>query len=208
DRAPLQLDILGPDLESTMKFAKEAEALLKKIPGSSEIKLSVEDGNPEIDVKVDRDKMSSLGLDLATVGMTMQTAYSGNTDTKFRQGQNEYDINIRYDQADRSTADNVKNLIFINNRGEKIKLSQFAEVGQSSGPSVLERRDKSPSVSVLSQVVGRPVGSVANEWEEQFSKLERPAGVNYVWGGDMEMQGDGFSTLGIALLAAIILVYL
>lgn len=208
DRAPLQLDILGPDLESAMKFAKEAEELLKKIPGSSEIKLSVEDGNPEIDVKVDRDKMSALGLDLATVGMTMQTAYSGNTDTKFRQGENEYDINIRYDQSDRSTADNVKNLIFINNRGEKIKLSQFAEVGQASGPSVLERRDKSPSVSVLSQVVGRPVGSVATEWEEQFSKLERPAGVNYIWGGDMEMQGDGFSTLGIALLAAIILVYL
>lgn len=208
DRAPLQLDILGPDLESAMKFAKEAEELLKKIPGSSEIKLSVEDGNPEIDVKVDRDKMSALGLDLATVGMTMQTAYSGNTDTKFRQGQNEYDINIRYDQADRSTADNVKNLIFINSRGEKIKLSQFAEVGQASGPSVLERRDKSPSVSVLTQVVGRPVGSVATEWEEQFSKLERPAGVNYIWGGDMEMQGDGFSTLGIALLAAIILVYL
>ncbi|MFA7615730.1 MAG: efflux RND transporter permease subunit [Moheibacter sp.] len=208
DRAPLQLDILGPDLESAMKFAEEAEELLKKIPGSSEIKLSVEDGNPEIDVKVDRDKMSALGLDLATVGMTMQTAYSGNTDTKFRQGQNEYDINIRYDQSDRSTAENVKNLIFINSRGEKIKLSQFAEVGQASGPSVLERRDKSPSVSVLSQVVGRPVGSVAAEWEEQFSKLERPAGVNYLWGGDMEMQGDGFSTLGIALLAAIILVYL
>lgn len=208
DRAPLQLDILGPDLESAMKFAKEAEELLKKIPGSSEIKLSVEDGNPEIDVKVDRDKMSALGLDLATVGMTMQTAYSGNTDTKFRQGENEYDINIRYNQSDRSTAENVKNLIFINNRGEKIKLSQFAEVGQASGPSVLERRDKSPSVSVLSQVVGRPVGSVANEWEAQFSKLERPVGVNYLWGGDMEMQGDGFSTLGIALLAAIILVYL
>lgn len=208
DRAPLQLDVVGPDLESAMKFAKEAEDLLKKISGSSEIELSVEDGNPEIDVKVDRDKMSALGLDLATVGMTMQTAYSGNTDTKFRQGQNEYDINIRYDQSDRSTADNVKNLIFINNRGEKVKLSQFAEVGQASGPSVLERRDKSPSVSVLAQVVGRPVGSVANEWEEQFSKLERPAGVNYIWGGDMEMQGDGFSTLGIALLAAIILVYL
>lgn len=208
DKAPLQLDILGSDLESAMKFAKEAEQVLKGIPGASEIDLSVEDGNPEIDVSVDRDKMSSLGLDLATVGMTMQTAYSGNTDAKFRQGQNEYDINIRYDQYNRSNISDVKNLIFINNSGEKIKLSQFAEVTEGSGPSVLERRDKSPSVSVLAQVIGRPVGTVANEWEEKFSQLERPTGVNYVWGGDMEMQGDGFNTLGIALLAAIILVYL
>src|SRR5699024_11102931 len=63
-------------------------------------------------------------------------------------------------------------------------------------------------VSVIAQVVGRPVGSVANDWEEKFSKLEKPAGVSTIWGGDIEMQGDGFGTLGYALLAAIILVYL
>src|SRR5690606_6660174 len=91
---------------------------------------------------------------------------------------------------------------------EKIRLEQFADVQQGSGPSVLERRDKSPSVTVRSQVIGRPVGDVAAEWEKAFSQLERPTGVNYVWGGDMEMQGEGFGTLGIALLAAIILVYL
>lgn len=208
DQAPLQLVVVGADLDSAMEFAKKAEALLKEIPGSSEVELSVEDGNPEIDVQVDRDKMSALGLDLATVGMTMQTAYSGNTDAKYRQGENEYDINIRYDQFDRSNINDVKNLLFVNSRGEKIKLSQFAEVKSGSGPSVLERRDKSPSVNVNAQVVGRPVGTVANEWEAKFSKLEKPAGVSYKWGGDMEMQGDGFNTLGIALLAAIILVYL
>lgn len=208
DRAPLQLDIIGADLESAMKFAKQAEDLLRNIPGSSEIELSVEDGNPEIDVQVDRDKMSTLGLDLATVGATMQTAFSGNTDAKFRQGENEYDINIRYDEFNRSNINDVENLIFLNNRGEKIKLSQFAIISQGSGPSVLERRDKSPSVSVLSQVVGRPVGTVAAEWEEKFSEIEKPAGVSYLWGGDMEMQQDGFGTLGIALIAAILLVYL
>src|SRR5690606_34285577 len=84
----------------------------------------------------------------------------------------------------------------------------FAEVSQGSGPSVLERRDKSPSVNVNAQVIGRPIGDVAAEWENIFSNIERPSGVSYVWGGDMEMQGEGFGTLGIALLAAIILVYL
>jgi HAE1 family hydrophobic/amphiphilic exporter-1 len=59
-----------------MKFAKVAQAELRTIPGT-EIKLTVEDGNPEINVQVDRDKMAALGLTLQTVGMTMQTAYSG-----------------------------------------------------------------------------------------------------------------------------------
>ena len=206
--APLQLVVVGPTVDSAMVFAKKAEAELKKIKGASEVELSVEDGNPEINVQVDRDKMSLLGLDLSTVGMTMQTAFSGNTDAKFRAGEYEYDINVRYDEFNRSNVDDVKNLIFINSEGHKIKLSQFAEVAQSSGPSGLDRRDKSPSVTVRGQSVGRPMGDVATEWEEKFSKIERPVGVSYVWGGDMEMQSEGFGTLGVALLAAIILVYL
>lgn len=208
DQAPLQLVVSGTTLDSAMVFAKKAEAELRKISGASEIELSVEDGNPEINVNVDRDKMSALGLDLSTVGMTMQTAFSGNTDAKFRAGEYEYDINIRYDQFNRSNIDDVRNLIFINNQGQKIRLSQFAEVVEGSGPSLLERRDKSPSVNVNAQIVGRTLGEVAAEWEEKFSQIPRPTGVSYQWGGDMEMQGDGFGTLGVALLAAIILVYL
>jgi HAE1 family hydrophobic/amphiphilic exporter-1 len=64
---------------------KAAEKELQN-PGATGVKLSVETGNPEINVKVDRDKMAALGLSLQTVGMTMQTAYSGNTDGKFRAG--------------------------------------------------------------------------------------------------------------------------
>lgn len=208
DDAPIQLVVVGSDLDSAMDFARKAEAELKKISGTSEVELSVEDGNPEIEVKVDRDKMSRLGLDLSTVGMTMQTAFSGNTDAKFRAGEYEYDINIRYDEFNRSDIEDVSNIIFVNKDGQKIKLNQFADVKQGSGPSVLERRDKSPSVTVKSQVVGRAAGDVAGEWEKAFSQLERPTGVSYVWAGDMEMQGEGFGTLGIALLAAILLVYL
>lgn len=208
DQAPLQLVVVGSTLDSAMIFAKKAEAELRKIPGSSEIELSVEDGNPEINVQVDRDKMAALGLDLGTVGMTMQTAFSGNTDAKYRAGEYEYDINIRYDQFNRSDINDVRNLTFINNSGQRIKLLQFASVNESSGPSLLERRDKSPSVNVNAQVVGRPVGDVAAEWEAKFTEIPRPTGVSFMWGGDMEMQGDGFGTLGIALLAAILLVYL
>src|SRR5690606_20572522 len=189
EQAPLQLIVIGSDLPSAMEFARKAEAELLKIAGTSEVELSVEDGNPEIIVQVDRDKMSSLGLDLSTVGMTMQTAFSGNTDAKFRAGEYEYDINIKYDQFNRSDINDVRNLIFVNNQGQKIKLSQFADVSESSGPSLLERRDKSPSVNVNAQVVGRPVGDVAAEWETKFSEIPRPVGVSYMWGGDMEMQG-------------------
>lgn len=208
EQAPLKLTVLGSTQEDAMEFAEKAAALLRDIPGATGIKLTSEDGNPEINVKIDRDKMASLGLNMATVGMAMQTAFSGNTDAKYRAGDREYDINIRYDEIGRANINDVKNLVFINNMGQSIQLKQFAEVGYGSGPTLLERRDKSPSVSIEGRVVGKPLGTVATDWESKFEKLDKKPGVSYVWGGDMENQKDGFGSLGIALIASIILVYL
>jgi HAE1 family hydrophobic/amphiphilic exporter-1 len=208
ENATLGLIVTGPNVESAMKFAKLAEAELRTIPGTTEIKLTVEDGNPEINVQVDRDKMAALGLTLQTVGMTMQTAYSGNTDGKFRAGEYEYDINIKYNAFDRKSITDVSNLIFINSAGQQIKLSQFAKITEGSGPSQLERRDKTASVTVQGQNVGVASGTIVTQWQEKIDKLPKPVGVNYIWGGDQENQSEGFGTLGIALLAAIVLVYL
>ena len=208
DMAPLSLTVTAPTLDSAMMFANNAMNLLTKIKGTTEVRLSVEAGNPEIDVQVDRDKMAALGLNLQTVGATMQTAFSGNTDSKFRAGDNEYDIDTRYGNFNRKSVEDVSNLVFVNDGGQQIKLNQFATVSEGSGPSQLERRDKSPSVTINAQTVGRPTGTVASEWQAQFEKLRKPTGVGYVWSGNMENQTEGFGTLGIALIAAIVLVYL
>lgn len=208
ETAPLHLTVIASTQKDALEFANRAADLLRNVPGATEVKLTSEDGNPEINVKVDRDKMNALGLNVANVGAAMQTAFSGNTDTKFSNGDKDYDINIRYDQGGRSSIEDVKALEFINLQGETIKLEQFADVSFSSGPTLLERRDKSPSVSIQAQVVGRPSGTVASEWQTQFEKLQKQPGVSYKWGGNMENQSEGFGTLGVALLASILLVYL
>ena len=208
EQSPINLTVTATDLKDALEFAKQAAKQLEKIPGASEVKLSSEDGNPEINVKVDREKMTSLGLNIASVGQTMQIAFSGNTDSKYRAGEYEYDINIRYDEIGRASIDDVKNLKFVNAAGQVVRLEQFADISYGSGPSLLERRDKTPSVSVQAKAIGRPAGTIAAEWEQQLSKIQRKAGVEYRWGGNMENQQEGFGTLGLALLAAIVLMYL
>ena len=214
ENAPIDMVVMGSDLDSAMRYAEGAMKVLSKIQGSAEIKLSVEKGSPEINVQVDRDKMAALGLTLQTVGTTMQTAFSGNTDGKYRKGEYEYDINIRYQTFNRKDIDDVRNLIFINANGEQVKLSQFADIKEGAGPSQLERRDKSTSVSVKAQSIGRPTGTIVAELQkkledmEKSGELKKPVGVSYVWAGDQENQSEGFGTLGIALMASIILVYL
>lgn len=208
NQAPIQLIILGNTMEDALAFAKKAEAELRKIPGAAEIKLSVEEGNPEISVQVDRDKMTALGLNVATVGQTMRTAFSGNDDNKFREGTSEYDMSIVLDEAYRRNIDNVKNLTFINQMGQKIQLSQFATVTYGSGPSVLERYDRTPSVTLSAQNVGVATGTIADQLIERLEKIKKPETVSWTWSGDVENQKQGFGTLGFALIAALLLVYM
>ena len=112
------------------------------------------------------------------------------------------------DEANRTSINDVRNIAFINADGQKIQLSQFADISFGSGPALLERYDRSPSVTVQAQVVGKTTGAIASEWEAKMQNVKKPAGVNWIWGGNMENQSEGFGTLGVALMAAIMLVYM
>jgi hydrophobic/amphiphilic exporter-1 (mainly G- bacteria), HAE1 family len=208
NQAPIDIIVKGPTLDSVMVYANKVLEEVKKVSGTTEMKLSVEAGNPEIFVAVDRDKMASLGLSLEMVGATMQTAFNGNNDAKFRQGEYDYDINIKFDDFDRKSIDDIKALSLVNNKGQLIRLDQFAAVKESTGPSRLERKDRITSVSVQSQVIGRPSGTVTAEIRERLAKLDPPTEVSYEFGGDAQNQSEAFSSLLIAFASSILLVYL
>ena len=89
-----------------------------------------------------------------------------------------------------------------------IELQQFAQVTPSTGPSRLERDNKRSSVNVTAQVAGRPEGTVGQEVQEAVAQMNLPDGVEYSMGGSLESQQEAFTSLGIALLMSIILVYL
>ena len=207
-QAPIALVVTSDDVEKAQEYAQKTAELLKTIPGATEIKLSSEAGNPEINVDLDRDKMTMLGLNIATVGSTMRTAFNGNDDSKFRTGDSEYDINILFEEGHRQSISDIENMVFINNAGQQIKLSQFANITYGSGPSQLERYDKSPSVTVQAQSVGRPTGTIVTEWKAKLEEMEKPANVHFTFSGDQENQDEGFGTLFVSLIAAILLVYM
>jgi len=207
-QAPIALVVTSDNVEVAQQYAEKAAGLLKTIDGATEIKLTSEAGNPEINVELDRDKMTLLGLNVATVGTTMRTAFNGNDDSKFRTGDSEYDINILFQEGNRQSIDDIENMTFINAMGQQIKLSQFATINYASGPTQLERYDKSPSVTVQAQTVGRPTGTVVSEWKTKLETLQKPNNVHFVFAGDQEMQDEGFGTIFVSLFAAILLVYM
>ncbi len=209
DQDPIMIYISGPDKDEVMDYANKALAGIKKIPGTLEAKLSIEEGTPEIKVSVDRERMASLGISMEMVGATMQVAFNGNDDAQFRTEKKDYDIQIKMDGFNRQNVDDIANLTILNNQGQLIRLNQFADIEQSTGPNQLERKNRLPSVTIKSKVLGRPSGEVGFDIKDLFEvKMPPPDGVLITYDGDIRQQEEGFGSLGVAFIASIILVYL
>jgi hydrophobic/amphiphilic exporter-1 (mainly G- bacteria), HAE1 family len=205
---PIQIVLNSENRADLMSAAHKLEKMIKQMPGANDVSVSVEDGNPELNVNIDREKMAQLGLNIFTVGSTLQNAYTGNTDASYRVGTQEYDINVRLDEFDRNNPADVEDITFVNNNQEVIPLTQFADIRQSSGPSMLERKNRRTSVTIKSNVLGTTSGVMATNINAAVAKDPLPASVEMKWTGDIERQADSFSALGMALGAAILLVYL
>lgn len=206
--APIQIAISSNSLDSAMASAKRLMDTIKSLQGTTEVKLSVDDANPEVTVNIDRDKMAELGLSMNIVGANMQIAFNGNNDSKYNDEGKEYDINIIFDDFNRKKADDVASLTFVNNRGENIKLSQFATISENTGPSQLERKNRIPTVTITSQVIGVSSGTIIEQINKSLAKHPLPTGVFSAYEGQAKNMGEAFSNLGVALIASVLFIYL
>ncbi|WP_347158857.1 efflux RND transporter permease subunit [Pontibacter chitinilyticus] len=208
NNAPVQIILKGAELDKVQQAANTVLGVTKGVAGTTDVEFSIEDPRPELQVHIDRDRMAALGLNVAEVGSSLRTAFSGSDDSKYREGGYEYDIKVSLDRFNRNSLDDVSNLTFINNQGKLVTLNQFATVTQELGASKLERNDRMNSISVNAQVVGRPVGTVGAEIQQAMASKELPNGVTIEYGGQLEQQGDAFGSLGLAMVVAILFVYL
>jgi HAE1 family hydrophobic/amphiphilic exporter-1 len=208
DDDPIQYCVSGNNMDTVLYAANRLFESMSSVKGVMDAKISIEAGNPEITVIPDRDKMASLGISSGSLGLALYNAFNGNTDSKFRAGNNEYDINIRLDRFDRRNTADVENFAVQNATGQIIKLKQFARVEETEGPTQLERRNRAPSVTVKAQAAGRAVGDIGTDIEQVIKNLNLPESVSISYGGDLENQDEGFSSLGMAIIISLLLVYL
>ena len=204
---PIQLIVQGADYEHVQQTAAMILETIRKTPGTTDAKYSIDDPRQEVQVKLDREKMSALGLSVSDVGTTLRTALTGNDKSKYKEGNYEYDIRVGIDNFDRTKLDDVSKLAFINKRGEIIELRQFAALTYGLGPSALERTDRISSITVKSNVIGRPSGTVGSEVKAAIAG-KIPSDITIKEGGMMEQQSTAFGSLGVAFLAGIVLIYL
>ena len=205
---PVEIYVRSNNLDSAIAYSKVVADELRSIHGTTDIQTTVENGNKELVVKFDREKLAKLGLTIGEIGSQMYLAFEGNRDLKYRDENNEYDIFISLDEFDRNSRDDIENISFTNRAGQLVKLSQIANITNAESPATLMRFNKIPSVSITANLIGKTVGTVGEEIQEKLANTKMPKGVDVVYAGDMEHQSESFNSMFIALIASIIFMYL
>lgn len=206
--APIEITLSGSDVNQVMQTANNLKAIIEGMPGVDNVQLSVEEGSPEFKVIPDNDRMQRLGLATSYVGLNMRTALTGNDDATLTEGGIEYPVRILLDDFNRQNLEDVRNLTIVNPQGVPIEVTQFAEVVQDNSPSLLERLDRQPAVTLTADALGRPSGTVADEVVAYINKNPLPDGMKMTWGSDIKRQNDSFGALGSVLIISFILIYL
>jgi hydrophobic/amphiphilic exporter-1 (mainly G- bacteria), HAE1 family len=206
--APIQFYLSGSDRRAVLVQAQKIKEIIQKMDGAKDVDISGDDVQPEIKIEVNRELMAKQDLNMATVGITLQNAFSGDEDSQFREKGDEYTIRIMLDAFDRKNITDVGNIVFTNNKMQTIKLKEFATIYESQGSAILERKARNPSVMVSAYVLGVGSGVVAGNIDTYLVENPLPEGVKMSWDGEIKRQKESFGALGVAILASIILVYL
>lgn len=208
DDDAVQVVMTGTDEDSLHVFSRKVHSALNRLPGAVEVQSSLTTGRNEYAVVPDRNVMEILGINMAQAGYVLRTAFNGNTDSKYSKGDNEYNINIRLSDFSRKNIDDIRNLTVVNDQGQIIRLKQFTSIRQQASFAQLERTNRNPSVTIKSQVIGRPAGTVGNDLKKEMAVMHVPQGVNYFFSGQTKRTMEGLTTMMTALVIAILLVYM
>ncbi|MCX7926604.1 MAG: efflux RND transporter permease subunit [Candidatus Omnitrophica bacterium] len=205
----IQIEILGNSFEDTNKVASKIKEILERIPGAVDVSISRESSRPEIRIEIDREKASTLGLNMQVISRQIKTFLEGTSATKYRQAGRTYDIYVRLEDFSRSRIEDIQNLSVVSPyTGKLVRLANFARIYETTGPLEIERKNRMRVVYVQANTYQRSPGKVIEELKGKLKNLPLPQGVTITIGGEAEEQAKAFRDLTLLLSLGIFLVYM
>ena len=206
--APIQVDITGNDLEKLKRVADQVLNMTKSIEGAVDVTSSFEQGKPEVKITPYRDRLARYGITEAYLALSMRSYFEGSISTKYREGDNEYDIICKLDENIRQDIDNIRSLNIITSSGISVPLVDIAQIEESTGPAEITRKERSKAITISANARGKSAGDIITEMQRRLKKIELPAGCNVAFGGMTKIMNESFGSLFTAMLMAIVFTYI
>ncbi|NLC58728.1 MAG: efflux RND transporter permease subunit [Armatimonadetes bacterium] len=211
--APIQIELMGFDLNQMARVAEQIRARIAEVEGVRDTDISLRAGKPELQVQLDRVRAAAMGLDLSSVAMAVRNSLDGNTDAKYRERGEEFNIRVQFADFDRNSTESLQQVVIGSTllptgQLEPVYLGDIAHVTDGAGPTKIDRKNRMRQVLITGYLVpGAVFGNVQNAVNQVLKEV--PVGdLVLEWGGEAEMMQENFAYLFGALTLAVILVYL
>jgi len=207
-KTPIEIEVSGYDLD---KLKKVSDQLARKISSNdrfADVKSTMEQGNPEIQILFDRPKAAALGLQVYEIADLVVSKVRGDVATRYSWRDRKIDILVRAREEDRSSVDKIRNLIINPGSDQPVPLSSVAEVRIATGPSEIRRVSQQRVALVSANLNYGDLATAATEIQQIVNETAIPPGLTARVAGQNEEMANSFQSLIFALSLAVFLVYL
>ncbi|HEX9207590.1 MAG TPA: efflux RND transporter permease subunit [Steroidobacteraceae bacterium] len=204
--APIEIAVVGPDLDELQRFANQAEAVIAATPGTRDVDNPARRVRTDLDLNIDSDKAALLGVAPVEVDRTVRAAVAGLSVGKFRETDGEeYDITVRLPMQGRQTLQALDFIEIASASGRPVPLRQLTSPEFSTAPSSIRRHDRLREVIVTANTqAGANIAEVTDRVLANLAaRLDLPPGYSIRAGGELEAQQETFGGIGTAVLVAI-----
>ncbi len=206
--APFTLRIYGDELPVLKELGNVALQRLSGVGGLRELRLSLEEGKPEVRFVPDRVRASQWGLGTAQIGTVVRTAMLGEVATRARLSGDDIDVRVVLREKDRKNMDALLNLPILTPLGVCVPLGSVAKVTYPRGPLQITREGRRRHVTVAGELAGRALGDVIKDAQKAVKDMDLPPGYLLEFGGSYKDMVETLTQIGLAFIAAAILVYM
>ncbi len=206
--SPVSVVIKGDNLETLEQIGMAFKDIIRKVSGTTEVKLDVEEGEPEARIVVDRNRASIYGVSVSDVANGLKSSIEGVKATTLKTGEDEIDVVLSLDKSTKSSIENMKQIEIFSASGKKVTIGQIADIEFDNSPTQISRMNQVRTISVNSDIIDRDLGSIVADIEKALEKYPLPDGYSYEFSGEQEQMQEAFSGLIFALLLSLIIVYM
>ncbi|HOP28556.1 MAG TPA: efflux RND transporter permease subunit [Spirochaetota bacterium] len=209
-RRPYVLIIKGEDLDELNEYALRLIEKLKEVPDLTEIKTSIEQGVPELQIKMDEARMLMAGVNNRTAGNELRYHIEGAVAGRFREKGLEYDIRVRLQENQRDLRKAFNETRVPNMQNRLVPLSAIARAESAAGPSVIIRQDRARAVQITANLArGGAIGSAIDRTKEILNReLPLPGTMSYAFRGQADSYQDMVKNIVMAFILSLIFIYL
>lgn len=202
----VEIQIRGDDFSVLDQISTDIIRRIRDVPGISELKDNYEKGKPELQVRIDREKAAILGLNTSQIANTIRSAVNGTEASKYRVGQDEYDIVVRFAQNYRANYSDLLNLTIFH-EGQHYPLANFASIELSAGLTTVNHVDGDRVVTITADAFGRRSAEVLADVKRRLENYQLPDNFSISFAGQDQEQQAASAFLQRAFLIAILLIF-